>query len=65
MPFVRAINLVVMLRTDAAFRTREVRVAYVGGPTLHLGADGAGQAQDAAVRHPVGLDRLFLRSRGH
>lgn len=30
------------VRTDAAFRTREVRVHFVGGPTLHVEADGEG-----------------------
>lgn len=36
------------VRTDAAFRTREVRVAFVGGPALHLEADGEGHWHDAA-----------------
>lgn len=34
------------VRTDALFRTREVRVAYVGGPTLHVEADAEGNWQD-------------------
>lgn len=36
------------VRTDAAFRTREVRVDFVGGPALHLGADGEGHWRDLA-----------------
>lgn len=36
-----------LVRTDAAFQTREVRVAYVGGPTLHVTSDGAGHWQNA------------------
>lgn len=34
------------VRTDAAFRTREVRVAFVGGPVLHVEADGEGHWRD-------------------
>lgn len=30
------------VRTDSAFRTREVRVRYVDGPHLHVEADGEG-----------------------
>lgn len=36
-----------LVRTDAAFCTREVRVVYVGGPTMHVISDGAGHWQDA------------------
>lgn len=31
-----------LVRTDPLFRTREVRVAYVGGPTLQVEADADG-----------------------
>lgn len=34
------------VRTDAGFRTREVQVAYVGGPKLHVGSDGSGNWRD-------------------
>lgn len=34
------------VRTDAAFRTREVRVCYVGGASLHVEADGEGHWRD-------------------
>lgn len=36
-----------LVRTDAAFHTREVRVAYLGGPVLHVTSDGAGHWQNA------------------
>lgn len=42
-----------LVRTDAAFRTREVRVAFVGGPTLHMEADGEGDWRHAAGGHPL------------
>lgn len=35
-----------LVRADADFRTREVRVAYVGGACLHVEADGAGNWRD-------------------
>ncbi|AHD00007.1 hypothetical protein METH_04105 [Leisingera methylohalidivorans DSM 14336] len=35
-----------LVRTDAGFRTREVRVQYVGGPCLHVEADGTGSWRD-------------------
>lgn len=34
------------VRTDADFRTREVRVGYVGGPCLHVESDGEGNWRD-------------------
>lgn len=34
------------VRTDAAFRTREVRVDHVGGPSLYVAADGEGHWRD-------------------
>jgi len=34
------------VRTDAAMRTREVRVRYVGGPELHVVSDGDGNWSD-------------------
>jgi hypothetical protein len=33
-------------RTDSAFRTREVWLAYVDGPRLHVEADGEGTWRD-------------------
>jgi uncharacterized protein len=35
-----------LVRTDADFRTREVQVVYVGGPGLHVEADGCGNWRD-------------------
>jgi len=35
------------VRTDAMLRTREVAVSYIGGPDLHLRADGRGRWSDA------------------
>ena len=35
-----------LVRTDADFRTREVRVEYVAGPSLHVEADGNGNWRD-------------------
>jgi hypothetical protein len=35
-----------LVRTDAEFRTREVQVVYVGGPSLHVEADGRGNWRD-------------------
>jgi uncharacterized protein len=35
------------VRTDPDFRTREVRVAYVDGPYLHVQSDGDGNWHDA------------------
>jgi hypothetical protein len=34
------------VRTDTDFRTREVRVGYVGGPCLHVESDGNGNWRD-------------------
>ena len=34
------------VRTDAAFRTRDVWIAFVGGPVLHVEADGEGHWRD-------------------
>lgn len=34
------------VRTDDSFRTREVRVEYVGGPRMHIEADGKGHWHD-------------------
>lgn len=34
------------VRTDAAFCTREVLVGFIGGPTLHVEADGEGHWRD-------------------
>ncbi len=42
-----------LVRTDTAFRTREVRVDYVGGPRLHVGADGEGHWRDLARGRPI------------
>ncbi len=42
-----------LVRTDSAFCTRELRVAYVGGPQLHLSADGRGHWHDAVRDRPV------------
>ena len=42
-----------LVRADAAFRTRDVRVAYVGGPALHLRADGEGGWRVAADGRPL------------
>lgn len=41
------------VRTDAAFRTREVRIAFVGGPVLHVEADGEGHWRDMAGRRAL------------
>lgn len=41
------------VRTDAAFRTREVRVDFIGGPTLHVGADGEGHWRDLRDNAPL------------
>ncbi len=35
-----------IVRTDPLFRTREVRVKYVGGPSLHVESDGEGNWRD-------------------
>jgi len=34
------------VRADSAFRTREVRLEYVGGPLLHVESDGIGKWYD-------------------
>lgn len=41
------------VRTDAAFRTREVRVDYVAGPRLHIEADGDGHWRDLVGNRPI------------
>ncbi|WP_434680507.1 putative glycolipid-binding domain-containing protein [Pseudomonas sp. R1-18] len=43
------------VRTDRAFRTRGVRVDFVGGPRLHLAADGEGNWRDLIRDEPVPL----------
>jgi hypothetical protein len=35
-----------LVRADADFRTREVHVRYVGGPSLHVESDGSGNWRD-------------------
>jgi hypothetical protein len=40
---------------DCDFCTREVRVEFVGGPRLHLTADGKGNWFDVISAHPVPL----------
>lgn len=35
-----------LVRADASFRTRQVRVGYVGGASLHVEADGEGHWRD-------------------
>ena len=42
------------VRTDAGSRTREVVVEYVGGPALHVVADGAGGWTDALRDEAIG-----------
>lgn len=44
------------VRTDATFRTREVRIVFVDGPGLHLNADGEGHWRDAAGNFLPALD---------
>lgn len=41
------------VRADNGFCTREVRVEFVGGPRLHLSADGKGNWFDMIGGHPV------------
>lgn len=41
------------VRTDALFRTREVRVEYVGGPRMHISADGEGRWHDLLRDEPI------------
>ena len=41
------------VRTDAAFKTREVRVDYVDGPRLHVEADGNGYWSDLLGQRPL------------
>ncbi|WEZ85432.1 putative glycolipid-binding domain-containing protein (plasmid) [Rhizobium sp. 32-5/1] len=41
------------VRTDSAFRTREVHVRYVDGPYLHVEADGKGNWRDALKDRPL------------
>ena len=46
-----------LVRTDTEFRTREVRVEYLGGPRLHVEADAEGHWQEVIGRTPIpGLD---------
>ncbi|MBS1165770.1 MAG: hypothetical protein H6R00_1795 [Proteobacteria bacterium] len=42
-----------LVRTDAAFRTRLVRVEYVDGPTVHVEADGDGHWRDLIANRPL------------
>lgn len=42
-----------LVRTDAAFRTRQVRVDYVGGPEVHVEADGDGHWRDLIGHRPL------------
>lgn len=42
-----------LVRTDDAFRVREMRVAFVGGASLYLVADGEGNWRDAAGGCPL------------
>lgn len=44
-----------LVRTDGEFRTREVRVDFVGGPRLHLAADSNGNWHDLISDEPVPL----------
>ncbi|MBB4199833.1 hypothetical protein CCR94_23095 [Rhodoblastus sphagnicola] len=41
------------VRTDAVFRTRDVRVEYVNGPRLHVGSDGEGHWRDLIGNRPI------------
>lgn len=41
------------VRTDALFRTREVRVNYVGGPCMHISSDGEGHWHDLLRDVPI------------
>ena len=41
------------VRTDADFKTREVRVEYVDGPRLHVKSDGKGFWRDAIGQGPL------------
>jgi len=42
-----------LVRTDSAFRTREVRVEYVAGPCLHVQSDGNGNWHDVIRDRPL------------
>jgi len=42
-----------LVRTDAHFHTRQVRVAYVGGPCLEVDADGQGRWWDRLNGEPL------------
>lgn len=42
-----------LVRTDAALRTREVRVRYVGGPDMHVVADDASRWRDLVRNAPI------------
>lgn len=42
-----------LVRTDAAFRTRRVRVEYVDGPSVHVEADGDGHWRDLVGNRPL------------
>ncbi|MEW7888392.1 putative glycolipid-binding domain-containing protein [Agrobacterium fabrum] len=39
--------------TDTNFQTREVRVVYVGGPSLHVESDGRGNWRDVIRNRPL------------
>lgn len=41
------------VQTDGHFRTREVRLHYIGGPALHVRADGRGHWRDAMNDAPI------------
>lgn len=46
--------------TDDVFRTREVRVEYLGGPSLNVSSNGEGQWTDIAENKPIPeLDGCF------
>lgn len=50
-----------LVRTDTIFRTREVRVEYVGGPSLHIESDGEGNWRDMiAGKHGTRLTLIEL-----
>ncbi|HXR00312.1 MAG TPA: putative glycolipid-binding domain-containing protein [Pseudomonas sp.] len=43
------------VRADGHLRTREVRIEFVGGPRLHLAADGEGSWRDMLSNEPIPL----------
>lgn len=49
-----------LVRTDAQFRTREVRVSYVAGPDMHIESDGEGHWHDKIANGALSfLDGCF------